>query len=359
MAERPDNSDFGTPFYLPDFCAPRMVFAIVLIAELVALTLSLAKSSALQIFWIELAKSSLFLLWIGLLSAAVLCFARPRLAKTTVARASVISLLLLLITTAVVSEAAFWVGQYWIDRIGDVESTLFPPNRFLFLAQNLLIGGIVSSLALRYFYVSNEWKRNVQMEAQARISALQARIRPHFLFNSMNTIASLTRTDPSRAEEAIEDLADLFRATLGDSKSHLRLKEELELARIYQRIEQLRLGDRLNVKWDVQDLPMRALIPGLTIQPLLENAIYHGVEPLPEGGTITVSGKKREGEIEIRVTNPVPENNDHTREGNRHALANIRQRFEIAYQGKASVTVEDETRQFQVTIVFPLRERPV
>ncbi len=359
MAERPDNTVSDTPFYLPDFCAPRMVFAIVLIAELVALTLSLAKAPTLQIFWIELAKSSLFLLWIGLLSAAVLCLARPHLARTTVARATTISLLLLLITTGIVSDAAYWLGQYWIDRTGDIEGTLFPTYRFRFLAQNLLIGGIVGSLALRYFYVSNEWKRNVQMEARARISALQARIRPHFLFNSMNTIASLTRTNPSRAEEAIEDLADLFRATLGDSKSQLRMKEELELARIYQRIEQLRLGDRLSVKWDVQDLPMRALIPGLTIQPLLENAIYHGVEPLPEGGTITVSGKQQDGDIRIRVTNPVPENIEHAREGNRHALANIKQRFEIAYQGRASVTVEDDEQQFKVTIVFPMREGPV
>ena len=209
-------------------------------------------------FWVELAKASLFLLWIGLLSAAVLCLARPRLVKTTVANLSAISIGLLLITIAAVSEGAYWLGQFWIERTGEIDNLLFPTDRWYFLTRNLLIGGIVSALALRYFYVANEWRRNVQMEARARISALQARIRPHFLFNSMNTIASLTRTAPAKAEEAVEDLADLFRATLSESNSQLRIKEELELARIYQRIEQLRLGDRLTVEWGIEDLPMRA-----------------------------------------------------------------------------------------------------
>ena len=121
----------------------------------------------------------------------------------------------------------------------------------------------------------------------------------------MNTIAALTRSDPKRAEEAVEDLADLFRATLRDSHSPFRLKEELELTRIYQRIEALRLGDRLDVRWDVGALPMRAFVPGLTVQPLLENAIYHGIEPLEHGGTVTISGRVVDGEVELVVSNPV------------------------------------------------------
>ena len=151
------------------------------------------------------------------------------------------------------------------------------------LARNAGIAVIVTALVLRYFFVTHQWQKHVRAEALSRIQALQARIRPHFLFNSMNTIAALTRSDPKRAEEAVEDLADLFRATLRDSHSPLRLKEELELTRIYQRIEALRLGDRLAVRWDVGALPMRAFVPGLTVQPLLENAIYHGIEPLAGG----------------------------------------------------------------------------
>jgi two-component system sensor histidine kinase AlgZ len=198
----------------------------------------------------------------------------------------------------------------------------------------------------------------VHAEARSRIQALQARIRPHFLFNSMNTIAALTRSDPARAEEAVEDLADLFRATLRDSHSPLRLKEELELTRIYQRIEALRLGDRLKVTWDVAELPMRALVPGLTVQPLLENAIYHGIEPLPNGGTVTVAGRVVNGEIEIVVTNPVSPERPATSErpGNRLALDNIRQRLALAYGARGSIDVEQPPHEYRVTIRFPFAE---
>ena len=106
----------------------------------------------------------------------------------------------------------------------------------------MTIGLVITALALRYFYVAHEWQRNVEMQARARVHALQARIRPHFLFNSMNTIASLTRTDPAHAEQAVQDLADLFRANLSEKRNTITLEQELEVARIYQRIEELRLG---------------------------------------------------------------------------------------------------------------------
>jgi two-component system sensor histidine kinase AlgZ len=174
----------------------------------------------------------------------------------------------------------------------------------------------------------------------------------------MNTIAALTRSDPRRAEEAVEDLADLFRATLRDSHSPLRLKEELELTRIYQRIEALRLGDRLAVSWDVGALPMRAFVPGLTVQPLLENAIYHGIESLEHGGTVTISGRVDEDEVEIVVSNPVAQNGaaGEQRSGNRLALDNIRQRLDLAYGGRGSLTVEQQPDRYRVTVRFPYSE---
>ena len=202
-------------------------------------------------------------------------------------------------------------------------------------------------------------RRSIVLEAQARISALQALIRPHFLFNSMNTIASLTRSDPSRAEEAIEDLADLLRANLGVQKDRTTLKEELEIAAIYQRIEKLRLGDRLNVHWNIGELPMRALIPSLTIQPLLENAIYHGIELLPEGGDVTVTGVRNELNLEIEMRNPVAADCSRKKVGNQMALANIRQRFELAYGGKATVSVEQTDDEFRVKLCFPYDEQVV
>ena len=209
---------------------------------------------------------------------------------------------------------------------------------------------------MRYLYVSSEWRRSIVLEAQARISALQALIRPHFLFNSMNTIASLTRTDPRQAEEAVEDLSDLLRASLSSNRNRTTLKEELEVAAIYQRIERLRLGDRLHIRWDIDDLPMRARIPSLTIQPLIENAIYHGIELLPEGGEVVVSGKRDGKYLEIAVTNPVAPGKSRSKDGNKMAMANIRQRFELAYGSRAQVEVDDGNDRYAVMLRFPFDE---
>ncbi len=340
------------PFFIPDFCAPRMVFAVVLIAELVAVTLALARPDAP--FLTELARISMFLQWLGLTNAALLCFSRPWLARFTVARSSIAVFVLILVNTVLISELALWLGTAF-GAAGIVER---PASHWPFLLRNAGIAVIVTALLLRYFFVTHQWQKHVRAEAQSRIQALQARIRPHFLFNSMNTIAALTRSDPRRAEEAVEDLADVFRATLRDSAAPLRLKEELELTRIYQRIEALRLGDRLAVTWDVGSLPMRAFVPGLTVQPLLENAIYHGIEPLEQGGTVTVSGRIVDGEVELVVTNPVAPNAaaGEPRPGNRLALDNIRQRLELAYGGRGSLTVEQQPDRYRVTVRFPYTE---
>jgi len=340
-------------FFIPDLCANRMVFAVVLTAELIAVTLSLARPS--ESFLMELARISMFLQWLGLTSAALLCYARPVLARMSTPRASLGAFALLMLNTAFVSEAALFVGGTF--GAIDLPAVLFPREYWPFLLRNEGICVIVAAMLLRYFYITHEWQRHVRAEARARIEALQARIRPHFLFNSLNTIASLTRSDPARAEEAVEDLADLFRATLRDSHSALRLKEEFELTRVYQRIEEVRLGERLKVRWDVGDLPMRAFVPGLTVQPLLENAIYHGIEPLDRGGTVTVTGRVVADDIEIVVTNPVAASrNGSQRPGTRLALDNIRQRLALAYDRAATLTIEEPPGEYRVTIRFPYTE---
>jgi two-component system sensor histidine kinase AlgZ len=339
-------------FFIPDFCAPRMVFAVVLIAELVAVTLALARPDAP--FLTELAGISMFLQWLGLTNAALLCYCRRWLARLSVPRSAAAVFALILLNTILISELALWFGT----AFGTVEADTVLGEHWSFLLRNAGIAVIVTALLLRYFFVTHQWQKHVRAEAQSRIQALQARIRPHFLFNSMNTIAALTRSDPKRAEEAVEDLADLFRATLRDSHSPLRLKEELELSRIYQRIEVLRLGDRLGVTWDVGSLPMRAFVPGLTVQPLLENAIYHGIEPLEHGGTVTISGRVLGDEIELVVSNPVAQNAAavEQRTGNRLALDNIRQRLALAYGARGSLVAEQRPDSYRVTVRFPYTE---
>jgi two-component system sensor histidine kinase AlgZ len=341
--------------YLPDFCTSHAALANVLIVELTALVLTLARENAGVGFWTDLSRTSLFLLWIGLAGAGLLCWMRRPLNRLQVARGSLTVLFLITGLIAVISTITFIFGRS--NVVADAgASVLFPPDLATFLARNLSIGLIVTALALRYFYVTHEWRRNIEMQATARVHALQARIRPHFLFNSMNTIASLTRSNPVVAEQAVQDLADLFRANLSEKRDTITLEEECEVSRTYQRIEELRLGPRLRVEWKIDSLPRNALVPGLMLQPLLENAIYHGIEPQPEGGTVTVTGDIAGGLITIVVRNPVGEYQNE-REGNRLALANIRERLGLLYGERGLVKSGRFDAEYIVTLRFPYVEK--
>lgn len=346
----------ATQFHMPDFCAGNMTLAVVLIAELVALMLSTARQPLHRNFWVDLASSSLFLLWQSLMVAAVLCRMRPWLKQHPAPRAYAWALSAMMGTSLLIAEAVYQIGNHFGAGMGAL-SEVFPLAHAGFLARTSAIAFIVNSLALRYFHVSGEWRHSIELEAQARIRALQARIRPHFLFNSMNTIAALTRNDPARAEEAVEDLADLFRANLSDARGRITLKEELEIARIYQRIEQLRLGERLHVTWDVAALPMPALVPSLLIQPLLENAVYHGIEPQPAGGVITITGNFDGEYIQLSVSNPLSPDAASKRPGHGIALDNIRQRLELAWPGAAQVELYQDAQTYRVELYFPYQEK--
>lgn len=342
-------------FYVPDFCASRATLGIVLIVELTALVLALARDSARVDLWTDLARTSLFLLWIGLAGAALLCGLRMRLARLSVAAGSAAVLALIGLVVSAVSVSVYLIGRTRtvLEWSG---ASLFPPEPGSFVVRNLWIALLVTGMALRYFYVAHQWRRSVELRASARVHALQARIRPHFLFNSMNTIAALTRSNPARAESAVQDLADLFRASLSDKRDTITLAEEMEVTRTYQRIEQLRLGSRLQVAWHTDALPPNALVPGLVLQPLLENAIYHGIEPRAEGGTVSITGEVAGGLVTIVVRNPLdPQPGE--RDGNRLALANLRERLALMYGERALLKAGHFDAEYIVTLRFPLIEK--
>jgi two-component system, LytTR family, sensor histidine kinase AlgZ len=343
-------SDDDKAYYLPDFCASRAALAVVLIVELTAFVLVLANASPIG-FWLDLARLSLFLIWIALAGAGLLCWTSRWLRRLNAARASVAVLAIIGALIALVSVVAWLIGRSQYSELAGI-APLFPVEPWGFTLRNMAIGLVITALALRYFYVTHEWQRNVEMQARARVHALQARIRPHFLFNSMNTIASLTRSNPALAEQAVQDLADLFRANLNEKRNTITLEQELEVARIYQRIEELRLGDRLQVVWNISQLPMLALVPGLLLQPLLENAIYHGVEPQPDGGVVTINGELAGGLVTIVVRNAVAQRQN-DREGNKLALANIRERLSLMYGERALVKAGKFDEEYIVTLRFP------
>ncbi|HEX6549824.1 MAG TPA: histidine kinase [Gammaproteobacteria bacterium] len=342
---RNDNPDF----FLPDFCSAPIVLVVVLIAELTAFVLAIARHLPGEgtSLWLDLARISLFLQWIALSSAAVLCVARKPLAGIPQRFAALASYGLLLGVTLVLSEIAFQLSNY--TGIGH---ELLPSSHAGFVTRNLIVCAIISALTLRYFYIQHQWKLNVQREARSRIEALQARIRPHFLFNSMNTIASLIRGRPELAERAVEDLSDLFRASLTEN-ANITLKEELALTKQYLEIETLRLGERLRVSWQIDDLPMDARLPRLTLQPLLENAIYHGVEMLAEGGEVEIAGRSQNAELYITLSNPLPREGTPRRRGNQMALENVRERLELAWPGRASVELKSSDDRFTVQLHLP------
>jgi two-component system sensor histidine kinase AlgZ len=342
---------------LPDFCTPRALLLLLTVVTLTALLLTLADSGLGPRFWASLSGKLMFLVWIGLAGAALLCALRPLIA----ARGAIAGALLVLAAIAAlvlaISEIAYRVlaspmlNLYFI--LGEPAGGRWP-----FMVRNLVIGLIVCAVALRYSYISQQWRLRVEGEARARIDALQARIRPHFLYNSMNTIAALTRSDPTGAEEAVLDLADLFRASLDERRGLIPLAEELATARTYQRIEQLRLGTRLRVRWEVDELPPDTLVPALTLQPLLENAIGHGIEKLTEGGEVTVEGTATSGMLLLTVRNPLPPEGGagvaQGREGMGLALDNIRERLALLFGAQASVTAGRTGDEFAVQLRLPV-----
>jgi two-component system sensor histidine kinase AlgZ len=224
------------------------------------------------------------------------------------------------------------------------------------LTRNLAVAAILVGLALRYFYLHYESDLHLKVQATARLQALQARIRPHFLFNSMNTIASLTHGQPDLAEQAIENLSDLFRASLA-AESSISLQQELELTRSYIDLESLRLGERLEVNWHLPEQEPSLNLPALTLQPLVENAIYHGIEPLSSGGSIDIRIEPCAHNIKISISNPVvPKQQERQQQGNRMALENIRERLDLAFSGTASMSVNESETRYTVQLKIPMTE---
>jgi two-component system sensor histidine kinase AlgZ len=336
--------------YLPNFCNADVFLRVVLVIELVAIVFALVSYDTDSLY-IHVALQSVFMQWIGLTSAAVLCL----LSRWGVMRNVVPTTLIAFAVGLSVTLAVTLLNVHMTEMMRlSLGSALGNTNTSFEIIRNLSVTAILMGLALRYFYFQYESMIVLDTQAQARLQALQARIRPHFLFNSMNTIASLTHNEPDLAEQAIENLSDLFRASLAAEDS-VSLQQELELTRSYIQLEALRLGDRLTINWTMPDGNIPLWLPALTLQPLVENAIYHGVEPLSKGGTIDITIKQVEDMVHIVISNPLLENRtEQHRKGNQMAVDNIRERLQITYAGAASMQQLEEHSRFTVTLLLPI-----
>jgi two-component system sensor histidine kinase AlgZ len=336
---------------LPDFCSLPMTLGVVLYGELLAILLSLASPSPLASLWERLGPMSLLVMIIALLSATLLCLLGRVLVRAGMRFAALIAWSVI-VGIAVLAAWGAALLLPWAQS-----GHLFPDDgaRGLMI-RAALIAAIVGALMLRYLYLHDQWRRQVEAVANARFKTLQARIRPHFLFNSMNTIANLTRTDPKLAEEVVEDLADLFRASLATESVVTTLDEELDLVRRYLNIEAQRLGNRMTIDWDLDGLPGDAPVPPLILQPLVENAVYHGIQPSPGPGRIQIVGRFRRGIINLSIRNSLPDaapESDKTRHGNRIAVQNVSQRLEAMYPGTARLSQSRIEGDYLVRLSFP------
>ena len=353
-AEACDNAVAGDAVFLPDLCGAHSLFVVVISSELVALVVTIARQGFGPSFAYELALLSIYTQWLGLSSAAALCLARKPLAGRSERSIALICFALVLAIAWLVAELAWWV----VNPVVGAGAIIHVAHDDL-VGRTVCVAAIVAALVLRYFYVQFHSQQRMASEASARLEALQARIRPHFFFNCMNTIASLTRSDPPLAERAIEDLADLFRASLADARAPVPMATEIAFVERYLNIERLRLGERLQVEWRIDTLPLSACLPLLSLQPIVENAIYHGIEPMRGGGTIVISARTVGATFEVEVSNPLAADGHPQRhDGNRIALHNVRQRLRAHFGDGAQLLSEHIEGRYVVRLVVPLASLP-
>lgn len=329
--------------YPPSFCQWRLVLAVITVTQISVFLLSIGHLQGLSLRWVGMI--SLYAQALALVSAMGICLAKAWLSRLSYRDAWLASWLVAVLTATAFSYAAGVVGTVLGFGPGQ--------ERFsVFMSQSVLAVGLVTVALLRYLFIRAQQRSQLVAQSEARVQALQARIRPHFLFNSLNTIASLIPEDPAAAERATEDLADLFRGSMRRADHMISLSEELLLAEKYLQMEQRRLGERIRIDWQVKDLPKGASALPLTLQPLLENAVIHGVQSRAEGGEIRVFGRSENDMVVITICNPLGLEQT-SKQGSGMALGNIRERLVLAFGSQASLITHRTEAEFFAVLSLP------
>ena len=342
MMQKHNIPDAGQGFVLPDLCEYQSVFILLLAAQLLVVAF-IVFQFGLRFDWAYFGLVTLYVQWQAMMSAVVLCKLRGYLQRLAKIQAVTLAYTVLLLIALVLGFLVQW--QY--ARLTGFFDTHF-------VLRNVLLSAIVIGIALRYLYVQQQSIERERSTLQASLSALQARMRPHFLFNTMNSIASLISIAPEKAEQMVEDLAELLRASLREDVLQSSIAEEWQLCERYLAIEQLRLGERLRWSCDFSALETSQPIPALSLQPLVENAIYHGIQPSALPGFIEVCGQMQGDLIKIAVRNSKPPASatQGRHQGNQMAVSNIRQRLQQLYGDSARLELQDQGDIFQVSLLY-------
>ena len=333
---------------MPDFCNLRVLGAVMLVAQLAALVIVLVPDPKAILNLQRVLAATFLVQWIALASAAFLCKLGPRIAHLSTAVGMAWAWAVPLTVTAVISALMRLMDEAFRFGVISEEIGLQP-----FVIGAVILSALFAAAALRYFYVQEQLRLNLERESEARVDALQARIRPHFLFNTLNTVASLIRIDPAAAERAVEDLAELFRASLSNEKSLCALDRELELVDRYLEIESLRLGDRLRIERLIDPRLRDWPVPLLSLQPLVENAIHHGIQTRADGGCVRIEATERDGLLYLSVRNPKPGKVPKLSQGNHIAIDNIRQRLALHFGKAARLEVESTPDYHEAILCLP------
>jgi two-component system sensor histidine kinase AlgZ len=332
--------------YPPSFCRWRLLLAVAAVTQVSVLLMGVGSLQEFNLLWLGV--TTLYAQALALVTAIGLCVSRAWLGRLSSRGAWLGSWIVAILVALAFSYSAGIVGTVLGAGPGREDFVMF-------VTQSVLAVALVSLALFRYLFIRAQWRAQLLAQSEARVQALQARIRPHFLFNSLNTIASLIPEDPISAERATEDLADLFRGSMRRADSLISLSEELDLARRYLQMEQRRLGDRLEIDWRVDELPAGASILPLTLQPLLENAVAHGIQPRTDGGGIRVYGRGEKDNVVITICNPLGPDG-HSQQGHGMALVNIRERLELAFGPAASLITHQDDEQFFAVLSLPYVE---
>lgn len=342
------NSCKPAEIVIPDCCNIGVVFRALLAVNAAALAVSLTRSAGWKVGLFDFVEASMMIELACLWSLFALCGARQLMKRFDTAghlprwaQRAACALIPAVVTGMVVYP--FTTVDWLMSGFTN-----------LAVSKAALIAGLSGILFQHYFELRTRAYSPALVEA--RLQALQARIRPHFLFNSLNAVLSLIRTEPRRAETTLEDLADLFRVLMSDPRNMTTLENEIRLCKQYLSVEKIRLGDRLQVSWETvnvnEDVLRKAQIPVLLLQPLLENAVHYGVEPSAEPALIQIHISRSIDRIEVVVVNPFHGSRP-AASGNHMALENIRERLALLYDIEAQLTTTAERGFFEVRVRFP------
>jgi two-component system sensor histidine kinase AlgZ len=334
--------------YPPSFCDWKLLVAVVVITEVSVVLAGLGRPGFPSLGWLALA--SVYAQWLALFCASGICVMSGWINRFSSTGAWLACWLITLLLALIFSRAT-WLA------VSVSHPQLLGASATDFVFESVFAVALVTLVFFRYLVIRARWRLELEAQAEARVQALHARIRPHFLFNSLNTVANLIHTDPDGAEAATLDLADLFRGSMRRADEVIPLEDELRLARQYLDMEQRRLGDRLDIHWRVDELPERATVLPLLLQPLLENAVGHGIQNLPDGGTISVYGRSEGDLIVITLKNPVARG-VMVQPGNGMAIRNIRERLALAFGAQASLVTNRDQDQFISVLTLPYVEHP-